>query len=401
MIYKQFGDLKLSHLGMGNMRLPTIGERGPIDEEKARKVIEYAYDNGVNYFDTAFRYHEGESETFSGKILNQFPRDTWNLATKFPGHMLDKEGDKLVFTGFGSTRLEYFDSIEQIFEMQLVKCGVEYFDFYLLHGLGEGSFDFYRDPDLGIIDFILSKKKAGQIKHIGFSTHARAESIEQYLSHWKDVFEFVQIQINYLDWTLQNAKEKLEIITNHGLHVIAMEPVRGGRLASLPESAEAILKAARPDDSPAAWALRFLQGLPDQGITVILSGMTEMEHVVENVKVLSTNNPTTMDENALLQKAVESMTNMVPCTACRYCDEGCPEKLDISKLISIYNEAVHDGSVRRAGGVLAFMNDNELPAACIACGECVKLCPQEIDVPEIMSKFAYMIANPPPGRRGP
>ena len=398
MIYKQFGDLKLSHLGMGNMRLPTVGERGPIDKPKARKVIEYAYEHGVNYFDTAFRYHEGESELVSGEVLNQYPRDTWNLASKFPGHMLRREGDKLVFTGFGESRLEYFDSIQQIFQMQLDKCGVEYFDFYLLHGLAESSYDFYNDPEIGIIDYLQSEKKAGRIKHFGFSSHARAESIDNYLTQWKGVFEFVQIQINYLDWTLQNAKGKYEAITQHGLSVVAMEPVRGGRLARLPADAEAMLKAARPNDSPAAWALRFLQGLP--GMMVILSGMTEVEHVVDNVAVLSKDDPASDEDKALLQKVVESMTNLVPCTACRYCCEGCPQNLDIPKLISLYNEAAHDKAIFGINAVLRAMSEGEMPSACVACGECVKLCPQEIDVPDVMKKFSEMIANPPPSRRG-
>ena len=397
MIYKQFGDLKLSHLGMGNMRLPTVGERGPIDKPKARKVIEYAYEHGVNYFDTAFRYHEGESELFSGEVLNQYPRDTWNLASKFPGHMLRRDGDKLVFTGFGESRLEYFDSVQQIFQSQLDKCAVEYFDFFLLHGLGESSYDFYSDPDVGIIDYLLSEKKAGRIKHLGFSSHARAESIDKYLTQWKDVFEVVQIQINYLDWTLQNAKEKYEIITKHGLSVIAMEPVRGGRLAALPAEADAMLKAVRPNDSPARWALRFLQGLP--GMLVILSGMTELEQAIENVETFSKDDPASEEEKALLQKVVESMTNLVPCTACRYCCEGCAQNLDIPKLISLYNEAAHDGRLFGIGAILRSMGDNEQPSACISCGQCVGLCPQEIDIPGIMTKFSDMIANAPPGPR--
>ena len=398
MIYKQFGTTTVSHLGMGNMRLPTIGERGPIDEDNARKIIEYAYEHGVNYFDTAFRYHEGESERFTGKILNQFPRDTWHLASKFPGHMLRKDGDKLVFTGFGESRLEYYDSIEQIFQLQLDKCGVEYFDFYLLHGLQEASYDFYSDPSLGIIDYLLSEKKSGRIKHFGFSSHGRPESIEKYLTQWSGVFEFVQIQINYLDWTLQNAKEKYEIITSRGLHAVAMEPVRGGKLANLPTAADAILKEAKSSDSPAQWALRFLQGLPGPGMTVILSGMTEMSHVIENVDVMSRNNPTTEYENELLQKAVASMTNMVPCTACRYCEESCPQNLDISKLISMYNEAVNDGGIGRIGDVLDLMSEDEFPSACIACWECAKQCPQELEIPEILAKFAELIANLPSRR---
>ena len=398
MIYKQFGDLKLSHLGMGTMRFPTIGERGPIDKPKAREIIEYAYEHGINYFDTAFRYHEGESERFTGEVLSQYPRDTWNLVSKFPGHMMRREGNKLVFTGFGESRLEYFDSIQQIFQMQLDKCGIEYFDFYLLHGLGESSYDFYNDREIGIIDYILSEKEAGRIKHLGFSSHARAESIDKYLTQWKGIFDIVQIQINYLDWTLQNAKEKYEIITNHGLQVVAMEPMRGGRIAVLPAEADAMLREVRPNDSPAAWALRFLQGLP--GMLVILSGMSALEHAVDNINVLSTDDPISEDEVALLQKVIKSMTNLVPCTSCRYCCEGCSQNLDIPKLISLYNEAAHDGRLFGISAVLNAMRDTEMPSACVSCGECIKLCPQEIDVPGIMKRFSEMIANSPPNPWG-
>ena len=397
MLYKPFKDLMLSHLGMGNMRLPTVGERGPIDEQKAREVIEYAYEHGVNYFDTAFRYHEGESERFSGKVLGQYPRDTWNLASKFPGHMLRRDGNRLVFTGFGENRLEYYDSVQQIFQMQLEKCGVDYFDFFLLHGLNESSYEMYSDPEVGIIPYLQSQQKAGRIRHFGFSSHARPESIDKYLTQWKDVFEIVQIQINYLDWTLQNAKEKYEIITRHGLQVIAMEPVRGGRLASLPADAEAMLRAVRPKDSPAAWALRFLQGLP--GMLVILSGMSALEQVVENVDLFAKEDPVNEEEKALLEEVVRTMTNLVPCTACHYCYESCPQSLDIAKLISMYNEAKHDGRLFGISSALDTLGEDKKPSACLACGECAKLCPQEIDIPGVMKQFADMIAAPPPARR--
>ncbi len=397
MIYKQFGDWQLSYLGMGNMRLPTTMERGPIDKLKAREIIEYVYSQGVNYFDTAFRYHEGVSELFSGEVLNQYPRDTWHLTTKFPGHMLRREGEKLAFTGFGEDRIEYFDSVQQIFQSQLEKCAVDYFDFYLLHGLTDGSLPIYGDPELGIIDYLLERKKAGQIRHLGFSSHDRAEAIDRFLTRWKGVFEVVQIQINYLDWTLQDAKKKYEVITSHGLPVIAMEPVRGGRLANVPAEAEALMKAARPGDSPAKWALRFLQGLP--GIMIILSGMSTIEQAIENARTMSEYNPVTEDDKAILQKVVWSMENIQPCTACRYCCEACPSKLDIPRLLALSSEAMHDGRIESINSILSKMSDDEKPSACIACGACAPLCPQEIDIPAELAKFAGFIANPPPPRR--
>ncbi len=391
MIHKPFHDLNISYLGMGNMRLPTVGgeRRGPIDEEKAREIIEYAYEHGVNYFDTAYRYHGGESERFVGKVLNQYPRESWHLATKMPGHMMRFSNGRLEFAGYltGLT----ITSPADIFEEQLEKCGVDYFDFYLLHNLCETAYDFYTDEELGVVEYLLAQKKAGRIHHLGFSAHARAETIDNFLN-WKDYFEFVQIQLNYLDWTLQDARRKYEVITNHGIPVITMESCRGGRLASLDEKAEAILKKARPNDSIVSWAFRFLQSLPN--VQVVLSGMSTMEQVVENVRLFSEPDPTTEEEKELLQQVVDTMVDLVPCTACRYCCDACPQSLDIPKLISMYNEASF-GNAFTLNFTLGAMTEEELPSACLACGDCKELCPQDIDIPDIMERFAETIANMP------
>ena len=389
MIYKPFHELNLSYLGMGNMRLPTVEERGPIDEEKARAIIEYAYEHGVNYFDTAYRYHGGESETFVGKVLNQYPRESWYLASKMPGHQMRYRDGKLEFLGYltGLT----VSSPADIFEEQLEKCGVDYFDFYLLHNLCETAYDFYTDEDLGVVEYLLAQKEAGHIHHLGFSAHARAETIDKFLN-WRDCFEFVQIQLNYLDWTLQDAKRKYEVITSHGIPVITMESCRGGRLASLNEKAEAMLKKARLDDSIASWAFRFLQSLPN--VQVVLSGMTTMEQVVENVRLFSEPDPTTEEEQELLRQVVDTMVDLVPCTACRYCCDVCPQGLDIPKLISMYNEASFENPfILRF--TLAAMTEAELPSACLACGDCKELCPQDIDIPDVMKRFVETIANMP------
>jgi len=382
MIYKQFKDMNLSWLGMGNMRLPTQGQRGPIDEEKARKIIEHAYENGVNYFDTAYRYHDGESESFVGRVLSQYPRESWYLATKMPGHMMNYENGKLGFQGYlqGHT----VTSIAQIFEEQLEKCGVDYFDFYLLHNLCETSYDFYTDEDLAVVEYLLEQKKAGHIRHLGFSAHGRAETIDNFLN-WKDCFEFVQIQLNYMDWTLQEAGKKYEVITKHGIPVVVMEPCRGGRLASLNEKADAMLKEARPDDSIASWAFRYLQSLPN--VSVVLSGMTTMEQLQENIQIFSIDDPVTENEKKVLDKAMETMVDMVPCTACRYCCEGCPQGLDIPKLISMYNETRFEFPFTLSF-TLGAMKEEELPGACLACGACNQLCPQGIDIPNAMKNFA-------------
>ena len=385
MIYKTFKDKEISMLGLGNMRLPTEGEDKHISEQNARELIEYAYENGVNYFDTAYGYHSGESERFVGKVLSQYPRDTWYLASKMPGHMMDYKNGELSFKGYmvGSK----IKSCEEIFEKQLEKCGVDYFDFYMLHNLCETSYDFYTDEDLKIVDYLLEQKKAGRIKHLGFSAHGRAETIDKFLNEY-DCFEFVMIQLNYMDWVLQDAGKKYEVITRHGLPVVVMEPCRGGKLASLGEEQDALLKAARPKDSVASWAFRYLQSLPN--VSVILSGMTTMEQLKENIATLSKNDPVNESEKAILDKAIESLMSLVPCTSCRYCCDDCPQNLDIPKLISLYNEMSYEKSFTMQFTTGA-MTEAEMPSVCIACGACNAMCPQNIDIPDIMKKFAEIL----------
>lgn len=389
MEYKPFQGLNISALGMGNMRLPTLENRGEIDEAKAREIIAYALDHGVNYFDTGYRYHEGASEPFVGKALRQYPRDKWYVATKFPGHMMHVNNGRVEPIGYLKGKNEL--SAEAIFEEQLARLGVEYFDFYLLHNLCETSYEYYTDPNIGTLEYLCKQKKAGRIRHLGFSAHGRAETIENFLNAF-DCFEFVQIQLNYLDWVLQDAKRKYEIITAHGLPVIVMEPVRGGRLANLPEPAAALLKAAAPGSSAASWAFRFLQGLPN--VLTVLSGMSAMEQIAENVSLFERSNPLSEAESAVLQRAVETMVDLVPCTACRYCEEACPKKLDIPKLIGMYNEAKNI-SVRSNHFTLDAMQAHELPGACVGCGACRELCPQTIDIPAVMRRYAQMLAQTP------
>lgn len=385
MIYKPFQDMRLSHLGMGNMRLPTVAERGPIDERKAREIIEYAYEHGVNYFDTAYRYHNGESEPFVSRVLRQYPRDSWYLATKMPGHMMEYRQGRLHFKGYlaGHT----MNAPADIFEDQLERCGVEYFDFYLLHNLCETAYGFYTDEDLAVVEYLLAQKKAGRIRHLGFSAHGRADTIEQFLN-WKDCFEFAQIQLNYLDWTLQDAKAKYELLTRRGIPVIVMEPVRGGRLATLGGEAAAILQGACPGQTPASWAFRFLQALPN--VAVVLSGMTTLEQLRENIELFDRPQPLTEADRDALRRVAALLADAVPCTACRYCCEACPAGLDIPKLISMYNEARYDASLLRTF-TLGAMAAAQLPSACLACGACVQLCPQGIDIPEVMGKFSALL----------
>ena len=391
MYYKELAGVKVSALGMGNMRLPTVdGVEKNVDREKAQEIIDYAMSHGINYYDTAYRYHGGESERFIGDALKKYPRDSFLLASKFPGHMMVKKGGGIV--GFTSGLTGWPDNtVEGVFEEQLHKCQVDYFDFYLLHNVNENSLAVYNDPDLRVVDFVKQKKAEGKIRHLGFSTHASsASTIDDFLTRYEGVFDFVQIQLNYLDWTLQDAKGKYEIITKHGLKVVVMEGVRGGRLAHLPEEPMARLRVLRPEDSAARWALRWLQGLPE--VAVVLSGMSTLDQIRENVETFAAADPLNETEKALLSAVAESMMNLVPCTGCRYCTEGCPMELEIPKIIAAYNAVKNDDFMAR-------YDPDETDAAmdprrCVGCGSCTGICPQGIAVPEVMTKFAEMLKPP-------
>lgn len=384
MTYKSIKGKKISTLGMGNMRLPKDGG-GHIDEKKALEIIDYAYQNGVNYYDTAYRYHSGESELFIGKALSRYPRDTWYLATKFPGHMMQYKDGKLEMIGYLSG--ETIGSVEEVFEDQLERCGVEYFDFYLLHNVSESSFEFYTNEKLNIMGYLRSQKEKGRIRHLGFSSHGRADTIKNFLDLEGDCIDIVQIQLNYLDWKMQQAEDKYELLVKREMPIVAMEPVRGGSLASLGEESDKVLKAARPDYSIASWAFRYLQSLP--GIYIALSGMTTLEQITENVKIFSNPEPMSDSEKTLLEKAMQAIIDLIPCTSCRYCCEGCPKELDIPKLISMYNEMKYNNAPIRFA--IKSMEEHELPSACISCGSCAKLCPQNIDIPAMMTEFDKMI----------
>jgi predicted aldo/keto reductase-like oxidoreductase len=371
------------------------GRGEKIDEGKAREIVEYAYENGVNYYDTAYRYHDGESETFLGKVLSRYKRDSFHLATKMPGHMMKYEDGRYSFTGLLAKAPSR--SPQELFEEQLEKCRVDYFDFYLLHGVSERTWDFYTDEKIGVIDYLLKQQQAGRIRHFGFSAHCRPETLDKFLNWSKErqanCFTFVQIQLNYMDWLLQDAEKKYEILTAHGLPIMVMEPCRGGRLARLDPEAETLLKKERPRDSIASWAFRFVQSLSN--VQVVLSGMSTLEQVKENVAVFSGENPVTEEEKKLLFKAIEPLLHLVPCTACRYCCEGCPQQLDIPKLLSMFNEARLDDPFTLVilNFTLGGMSDGELPSACTGCGSCAKVCPQGIDIPDIMKQFAEILAK--------
>ena len=391
MYYKEIAGVKVSALGMGNMRLPTVdGQENQIDEEKALEIIDYAMSHGINYYDTAYRYHGGESERFIGRALKKYPRESYLLASKFPGHMMTKKENGAV--GFTGGLTGWPDStVEGVFTEQLEKCGADWFDFYLLHNLNEKSLAMYDDPDLQILEYLKKQKTLGRIRHLGFSSHAVSPAtIDDFLTRHEGVFDFVQIQLNYLDWKLQDAKGKYEVIAKHGLKVVVMEGVRGGRLASLPEEQMKKLQAVRPNDSAARWAHRWLQGLPE--VAVVLSGMTALDQIVENVETFAAPAPLSQEENDLLTEVAESMLSWVPCTACRYCTEGCPQELEIPKIIAAYNGVKNGDFMARYDPDTA--DPSMDPRRCVACGSCADICPQGIAIPDIMKEFSEMLTAP-------
>lgn len=372
MIYRDFQGLKLSALGFGTMRLPTIGGvYSKIDEKAAAEMFDYAIQHGVNYFDTAWGYHDGESENTDGKILSKYPRESFYLASKFPGYDLSN-----------------FGRVEEIFEKQLKKCRVDYFDFYLFHNVCEMNIDAYLNEEkYGTYSYLMEQKKNGRIRHLGFSAHGSLAVIERFLEKYGKDMEFCQLQINYLDWEFQNAKGKVELLKKYNIPVWVMEPVRGGKLASLAAEDEKKLKALRPNDSIASWAFRFLQALPE--VKVILSGMSDMKQVKDNIKTFEEAKPLNAEESAALDAIAREMhaKTSLPCTACRYCTSHCPKHLDIPELIKLYNEHRFTGGGFIAPMVVSALAEEKRPSACVGCRSCEKVCPQQIKISEMMKDF--------------
>ena len=377
MLYKQFQDLQLSALGFGAMRLPLLPDgSGAIDQVELDRMVDAAMAAGVNYFDTAHPYHDGKSEGAIGRSLARYPRETWHLADKFPGHQ-NVHGVKELQPA-------------EVFEEQLRRCGVDYFDFYLLHNVNEQSMAYYCNPEKHCLDYFLEQKAKGRIRHLGFSCHAGPEALQEFVDRYGKDLEFCQIQLNYVDWKLQNAEKKVEILRKAGLPVWVMEPVRGGKLASFAEETEAEMHALRPDESCAAWAFRWLQSVPKP--TMILSGMSNLQQMEDNLKTFSGEKPLNAAELAVLEKIAKDMQGRIPCTGCRYCCAGCPVGLNIPMILSMANELQVSSSMNLMMRYSA-LGDGKRAADCIACGQCREACPQKIDVPAEMAKFAERIST--------
>ena len=376
MIYKEFQGLKLSALGMGCMRLPVLdGDDARIDESAAAEMVDLAMASGVNYYDTAWGYHDGNSELVLGRALAKYPRESFYLADKFPGYDLSN-----------------MDKVEEIFEKQLEKCQVDHFDFYLFHNVCEMNIDAYLDPKYGIYDYLMEQKKNGRIRHLGFSCHGALPVLRRFLEAYGKDMEFCQLQVNYIDWAFQDGKEKVALLEQYHIPVWVMEPLRGGRLARLSEAEAAPLKEMRPDETIPAWAFRFLQSLPQ--VVVTLSGMSDLEQMKANLATFETERPLTETEmDRLLQLAGGMVSkSALPCTACHYCTSHCPQGLDIPGLLALYNEHAFTGGGFIAPMALSALPQDKWPSACIGCGSCEAVCPQQLKIADAMAAFSKMLS---------
>ena len=379
MITRDFQDLKLSALGFGAMRLPVVnGDDDAIDRAEAYRMIDAAMESGINYYDTAWGYHDGNSEIVLGEALAKYPRESFYLATKFPGYDVNN-----------------MPKVKEIFEAQLKKLGVEYFDFYLFHNVCEMNIDEYLDPQYGIFDYLMEQKRNGRIRHLGFSCHGEMNVLERFLNAYGEHMEFCQLQINYFDWEFQAAKDKVALLDKWHIPVWVMEPLRGGKLAALDEKWATRLTALRPDESIAAWAFRFLQSIPS--VAMVLSGMSTMEQLRANIKTFETDKPLNDEEWKTLMDIVSEMQSRksIPCTACHYCVSHCPMELDIPRFIALYNEhvlTVEDGGMAFiAPMALSAIPEEKRPVSCLHCQSCEQVCPQRIAISDFMTDFVERI----------
>jgi predicted aldo/keto reductase-like oxidoreductase len=353
-------DITVSLLGYGLMRLPRIDPNKPdIDYPAAEKLIERAFKAGINYFDTAYVYHNGLSEKFVGDVLSKYPRDSYYLATKMPVHILKKQ-----------------EQVDQIFNEQLKRCKTEYFDFYLLHTLTRDRWEVVKN--LKVYEYLKQKQEEGKIRHLGFSFHDEPEVLEVIAS--AHPWDFAQIQLNYLDWELYRSREQYEILAKKNIPAVIMEPLRGGSLSSLNPSATKVLKTAEPNASTASWAFRFAGSLPN--VLTVLSGMTYSEHLEDNIKTFSNFHTLTEAEHKTLDKAlVEYLkSGVIPCTGCQYC-VPCPKGIPIPRLFGLYNHSKNTGSWAHLYMVYLGLPEKQKVSACVNCRLCVQKCPQHIDIP--------------------
>ena len=368
----------MAKLGMGMMRLPLLDENDQksVDMNQVNEMVDAYMASGFNHFDTAFVYHEGMSEiAFKKAVVERYPRDSFKIATKMPLFIITEESQ-----------------LEPIFSQQLENCGVDYFDYYMLHNVSGFTENAWKNVDL--FSFIQSKKEEGFIKHIGLSTHGNAEFLEEILFEHPEI-EFVLLQINYLDWEDEGIQSKkcLEVARKYGKEVMIMEPYKGGFLADVPEEAEKIMKEYNPDKSVVSWAMRFVANLDD--VSVVLTGASNLEQLESNISEIK-NAPPLSDEELEIIKEVSEIINSnitVDCTTCRYCVDVCSEEIDIAKVFDLYNKhnMLEIDDWTPFGN--AYLNYTKLPGVgiasdCIECELCIEECPQSINIPEVLKDVA-------------
>ncbi len=367
---KRFGKLTLPLLGFGTMRLPR--KNGEIDMDAWRKLVKRAMEAGINYFDTAWFYMKGKSENAVAEALKDYPRESYMLADKLPVRSIRSKEDA-----------------ERIFEEQLKRCRTGYFDFYLLHALNRRYWETVKKFDL--IKFVEEKRKQGKIRHVGFSFHDSPEVLQEIVNAHK--WDFVQLQINYLDWEDYRSREQYEIAVNAKLPVIVMEPLKGGRLANVPENVKKMLTAIHPGTTPAQWAFRYVGSLDN--VATVLSGMSAMEHLEENIRTFSPFRKVVTRDKRILESAISVYRNnkLIPCTDCRYC-VPCPADVNIPGIFKAYNDFKTGGNMAALRKTLSAMAAKEEGLdACVKCGACLKKCPQQIKITEQFAMISALLKD--------
>ena len=364
-------------LGFGLMRLPRLdpNDEGSIDLEQTKQMVDTFLQRGFTYFDTAWMYCAFKSENAVKEALtSRHPRESYTLATKLHAAYIHSLDDR-----------------DAIFNTQREKTGVEYFDYYLLHDVGAEHYEIYKKYDC--FAWIAEKKRQGLIKHMGFSFHDTAEVLDKILTEHPEM-EFVQLQINYLDWDSEGVQSRkcYEVATKHGKPVIVMEPVKGGTLAKLPAAAEALLRQADPGASIPSWAVRFAASLPN--VKMVLSGMSSTEQLLDNTGYMQDFAPLTQQEQAVIAQAVDSINASIaiPCTGCSYCTEGCPMHIAIPKYFSLYNAEIQELKEKDFTSQGTYYGNLTLTfgkaSDCIACGQCESVCPQHLPIIENLKRVA-------------
>ncbi len=369
MKYRNFSDknVKISLLGMGCMRLPVTcaEDKNCIDLEKTAQMIDFAIKNGVNYFDTGYGYHGGNSEKALGEILKAYPRDSYYIADKFPVWAAQTQED-----------------VERIFNTQLERLQTDRIDFYLLHGIRESMIE--KIDRLHIYDFIKEKQAQGKISYIGFSFHDSPEALRKIVNKYE--FQFGQIQYNYFDFYVQKAKEQFEILEEANLPAIIMEPVRGGFLATAGEQTEKCMKAAHKDWSVASWAMRYAS--EPENVLCVLSGMSDMEQLKDNINTVCDDYTLTCTDFDVYRTAYENILKLdiVPCTQCRYCMD-CPAGVEIPTILHLHNDYIMSGNMLTYRNGYTELKESERAFACVGCKACEELCPQKIEISGQMERI--------------